>query len=53
MSRRGFYIEPTSAATTAAAADYAVRSAPGEIMVSVLTGHGLKSTEKALHLLGH
>ena len=51
LGRRGFYIEPTSAATTAAAAEYAARAAPGEMIVSVLTGHGLKSTEKMLHLL--
>jgi threonine synthase len=50
MCRRGFYIEPTAAATMAGVACYASRAAPGEIVVSVLTGHGLKATEKMLKL---
>jgi len=46
ICRRGFYIEPTSAATTAGIEKYLHRSDPSETVVSVLTGHGLKATEK-------
>jgi threonine synthase len=52
IARRGFYIEPTSAATIAGLREYLDTATPQEIIVSVLTGHGLKSTEKILnHLL--
>ncbi len=48
--RQGYYIEPTSAATTAGVAQY-VRHAPrDERIVSVFTGHGLKATEKMMKL---
>jgi threonine synthase len=50
MCSRGFYIEPTSAATTAGVKAYVSRAAPDEVIVSVLTGHGLKATEKMLNL---
>jgi threonine synthase len=51
MCRRGFYIEPTSAATTAGVARY-VRTAPSdEVLVSVVTGHGLKATAKMLKMI--
>lgn len=48
---RGFYIEPTSAATTAGVAQYVRRKSDDGIIVSVFTGHGLKATEKMLKLL--
>ena len=46
----GLYVEPTSAATTAGVSRYVRRAARGEVIVSVLTGHGLKSTEKMMAL---
>jgi threonine synthase len=50
ICRQGFYIEPTSAATTAGVTQY-LRSAPrDEQIVSVFTGHGLKATEKMMRL---
>lgn len=51
MGRKGFYIESTSAATIAGLIRYAAGASPDEVIVSVFTGHGLKSTEKALKLL--
>jgi threonine synthase len=53
LSRQGAYIEPTSAATTAAAAHYLVNKPDVELAVTVFTGHGLKSTEKMLKILEH
>jgi threonine synthase len=50
MCRRGFYIEPTSAATIAGVLKYVDRAGPAEEIVSVFTGHGLKATEKMLSL---
>lgn len=50
ICRMGFYIEPASAATTAAIEKYVSRSDPPETVVSVLTGHGLKATEEMRHL---
>jgi len=47
----GFYIEPTSAATTAGLSKYLETSGPGELIVSVFTGHGLKTTETMLKIL--
>jgi len=47
----GFYIEPTSAATIAGLSQYLESSHPDEIIVSVFTGHGLKTTEKMVKLL--
>jgi len=47
----GFYIEPTSAATIAGLSKYLESSHPDEIIVSVFTGHGLKTTEKMVKLL--
>jgi threonine synthase len=49
--RKGFYVEPTSAATAAGIFKYVEDSDPEEILVSVLTGHGLKATEKILQIL--
>ena len=46
ICQQGFYIEPTSAATIAGIRKY-LRTSPGdEVIVSVFTGHGLKTTEK-------
>ena len=53
LSRQGAYIEPTSAATTAAAARYLANKPDSELAVTVFTGHGLKSTEKMLKILEH
>ncbi len=50
MARQGHYIEPTAAATIAGVARYLPDSRPGEQIVSVFTGHGLKATEKMEHL---
>jgi len=52
LSKRGFYVEPTSAATTAGLSKYLQGSYSDELIVSVLTGHGLKTTEKMLKLAG-
>jgi threonine synthase len=49
--RRGFYVEPTAAAAAAGIFKYGKKSDPEEILVSVLTGHGLKATEKILQIL--
>ena len=45
---KGFYMGPTSAATLAGVKRYLEFSDPQETIVSVITGHGLKSTEKML-----
>jgi threonine synthase len=54
MAAQGFYIEPTSAATIAGVNQYvhspAHAACRDETIVSVLTGHGLKATEKMLKL---
>jgi threonine synthase len=51
MGKRGFYIEPTSAATIAGLNKYLESSEDSEKIVSVFTGHGLKTTEKMLSVL--
>jgi threonine synthase len=51
LCEKGFYIEPTSAATIAGLSKYLESSHPDEIIVSVFTGHGLKTTEKMVKLL--
>jgi threonine synthase len=51
LCQKGFYVEPTSAATTAGLGKYLEISDPDEIIVSVFTGHGLKTTEKMLKIL--
>lgn len=53
VARQGAYIEPTSAATTAAAARYLESCPESEQVVTVFTGHGLKSTEKMLKIQEH
>ena len=52
LARKGFYVEPTAAATIAAIPKYLSQLKREETIVSVLTGHGLKSTEKMLKILG-
>lgn len=49
--RQGAYIEPTAAATTAAASRYLENKPESELAVTVFTGHGLKSTEKVQKIL--
>ncbi|MFB0509413.1 MAG: threonine synthase [bacterium] len=48
---KGYYIEPTAAATIAGIKKYLSRLNSDEVIVSVFTGHGLKTTEKMLKLL--
>jgi threonine synthase len=50
ICKQGFYIEPTSAATTAGLEKYLQTAAWDELIVSVFTGHGLKSTEKMMKM---
>ncbi len=52
IARKGFYIEPTSATVVAAISKIAEKL-HGQNVVTVFSGHGLKSTEKVLHLLDH
>jgi threonine synthase len=53
MHRKGFYIEPTAAATIAAIPKL-VQSIPEiDQWISVFTGHGLKSTEKIMSIQEH
>jgi threonine synthase len=51
LARRGLYVEPTAAATAAAVPRYLRGLKKDETVVSVLTGSGLKSTEKMLNIL--
>jgi threonine synthase len=46
MWRRGFCIEPTSAATVAGLYQYLQRAKREEVVVSTFTGHGLKAAGK-------
>jgi threonine synthase len=46
VASQGAYIEPTSAATTAGASKYLASAGYSEQIVTVFTGHGLKSVEK-------
>lgn len=50
LTAQGYYIEPTSAATTAGVEKYLTLHPKDEQVVSVFTGHGLKATEKLAHL---
>ena len=50
-SKKGFYIEPTAAATIAGLEKYLIRSQPDEQIISAFTGHGLKATEKILKII--
>ncbi len=46
MHGKGFYIEPTAAATIAGLKKYLEHAPSNEFIVSVFTGHGLKSSGK-------
>jgi threonine synthase len=52
MGKRGHFIEPTSAATIAGLKKYLKRKKKKEVIVSTLTGTGLKAIEKVGHLTG-
>lgn len=51
MCGKGFYIEPTAASTIAGINKYLQRAQSHETIVSLFTGHGLKTTQKMLKLL--
>jgi threonine synthase len=51
LCSKGFYVEPTSAATIAGVNNYANGLNQTENIFSVFTGSGLKSTEKILQIL--
>ncbi len=51
MGKRGYFIEPTSAATIAGLRKYLRKKGKKEKVVSTLTGMGLKASEKILHLI--
>lgn len=50
MGRKGYCIEPTSAAMVAGTARYVAEAHPDEVVVTMFTGHGLKVGDK-LHKL--
>ena len=50
LGKQGYFIEPTSAATTAGVEKYLSSHPREERVVSVFTGSGLKATEKILSL---
>jgi threonine synthase len=54
LGRLGLFVEPTAATAAAALTQLLQKSEirPGETTVAVLTGHGLKATEKIADLLG-
>jgi len=51
LGNKGFCIEPTSAAVTAGIGKYLESLQTDEVIVSVFTGHGLKSTEKIIKVV--
>lgn len=51
LGAKGFYVEPTAGATIAGLRQYLARADSKGTIVSVLTGHGLKATEKMLKIL--
>lgn len=51
MCGRGYYIEPTAAAAIAGTVKFLGESDAREPIVTVITGHGLKATEKMTALL--
>lgn len=51
ICNKGFYIEPTAASTTAGISKYVRESNADETIVSLFTGHGLKTTEKMVKIL--
>jgi threonine synthase len=46
--RRGYYIEPTAAATVAGVRKHLALQSREQVVVSAFSGHGLKSTEKIM-----
>lgn len=50
MGQKGYFIEPTSAATIAGLKRYLKKKEKKGIVVSTLTGMGLKATEKIAHI---
>ena len=50
MGNKGYFIEPTSAATIAGLSHYIKIADKDEIIVSSLTGHGLKAIDKVTHI---
>lgn len=52
MGRKGFCIEPTSAAVVAGTAEYVRAVGRDEVVVTMFTGHGLKVGEKLHKLSG-
>ncbi|QGY40146.1 pyridoxal-phosphate dependent enzyme [Pseudodesulfovibrio cashew] len=52
MGRKGYCIEPTSAAVIAGAARYVRSASPDEVVVTAFTGHGLKAGDKLHKLSG-
>ncbi len=51
MAKQGYFIEPTSAAVVAGVRQYMRQASAEELVVSVLTGTGLKSVDKLMKLL--
>jgi threonine synthase len=51
ISRMGYFVEPTSAAVVAGVKKYVAEAPENEIIVSVLTGSGLKASDKIAKLL--
>ena len=51
IAHQGFYIEPTSAATIAGLRQWLPETEPTQTIVSLFSGHGLKSTDKISKLL--
>ncbi|WP_455391504.1 threonine synthase [[Eubacterium] cellulosolvens] len=51
ICEKGFYIEPTAAATTAGINKYLEDGHSDELIISVLTGHGLKATDKMMKII--
>jgi threonine synthase len=52
LGTEGIYVEPTSAATIAGLKKYLKTVSSGGVIVSTLTGSGLKETEKIAEILG-
>lgn len=51
LCARGFYVEPTAAATIAGLTEYIKDAPPNEVIITTLTGHGLKTSEQIGELL--
>ena len=51
MGGRGYFIEPTAAVAIAGLKKYLPESDPDSVIVSLITGHGLKTTDKIRQIL--